>query len=199
MNSNALHVGLVSALAMTLAGAILVQQNSGTVAIDALAGRKLFTSKKCGDCHAQGAAKFTAIKANTDSAFIADHSTKLDLPVVLKEAKTDRQKKRVLGQEAAALAAYLNKRKEAEAAPANLVTAGYAMIREGCRNCHIIDGAGKETGPNMKGVGSRHDKKWIVDHFINPQAFVNDSVMPKFDALPKEELEAMADYLLTMK
>ena len=55
------------------------------------------------------------------------------------------------------------------------------------------------AGPNLKGVGAKHDKKWLVEHFADPQAFVKDSVMPKYGALPKEELEAMADYLLTLK
>jgi cytochrome c oxidase subunit 2 len=134
-----------------------------------------------------------------DSAKLAAHVESLKLENVLRKDASPRRQKRTFGQEIIAMVAYLNNREKADVAPKNYVTAGFVMIREDCRNCHTINGVGKDVGPNLAGVGSKHDKKWMIEHFTNPQAFVKDSVMPKFDTLSKEELEAMADYLLTLK
>jgi mono/diheme cytochrome c family protein len=172
---------------------------SAQVDISALAGRQLYTLKKCGDCHNQGAAKFTPIKAVWDSTKLADHAVALKLENVLRQDTSERKRKKTFGEEVLALAAYLKNREKADAAAANLVKAGFVMTREACRNCHMINGAGKEVGPNLAGIGAKHDKKWLIDHFVNPQAFVKDSVMPAFKDLPNDELEAMADYLLALK
>jgi len=169
------------------------------VDISALAGRQLYTLKKCGDCHNPGAKQFTAIKAAPDSAKLAAHVEALKLENVLRKDTTPRKQKKTFGEEVLAMVAYLKNREKADAAPANFATAGFVMTRSACRNCHTINGVGNDTGPNLAGVGAKHDKKWLVDHFINPQAFVKDSIMPSFKDLPKEELEALADYLLTMK
>jgi len=169
------------------------------VDISALAGRQLYNLKKCGDCHNQGAAKFTPIKAAWDSTKLAEHVVTLKLENVLRQDASERRKKKTFGEEIVAMVAYLKQREKTDAAAANFVTAGFVMTRESCRNCHMINGLGKDVGPNLAGVGGKHDKKWLVDHFVNPQAFVKDSVMPAFKDLPKAELEAMADYLLTLK
>jgi cbb3-type cytochrome oxidase cytochrome c subunit len=197
MQLNRIAMLLVSALSF---GAVTAfAQNAAPVDISALAGRQLYVLKKCGDCHNQGAAKFTQIKAAWDSTKLAAHVEALKLENVLRQDSSPRRQKKTFGEEIVAMVAYLQNREKADAAAKNFVAAGYTMVREGCRNCHTITGAGKEVGPKLDGVGGKHDKKWLIDHFINPQAFVKDSMMPKFDQLPKEELEAMADYLLTLK
>lgn len=172
---------------------------SAQVDISSLAGRQLYNLKKCGDCHNPGAKQFTAIKAVPDSAKLAAHIEALKLENVLRKDTTPRRQKKTFGEEVAVLVTYLKNREKTDAAPVNLVTAGFVMTRSACRNCHVINGAGNDNAPKLAGIGAKHDKKWLVDHFINPQAFVKDSVMPSFKDLPKEELEAMADYLLALK
>ncbi len=168
-----------------------------------LAGRQLYAVKKCGDCHNVGATKYTALPAKVDSTKLADHLTALKSEIVLRMESNPRRQKRVFGEEVAALVAYsgtaANARKAIDATPKNLLTGAYAMYRESCRNCHLINGVGKDTGPNLKGVSSRRKREWIIDHFKDPQKYVADSVMPKFAGLPAEELAAMTDYLETLK
>jgi mono/diheme cytochrome c family protein len=143
------------------------------------------------------------ILAKVDSTKLADHLTALKSEVVLRVETNPRRQKRVFGEEVAALAAYSAAaaplRKSLDAAPKNLITGVYAMYREGCRNCHIINDVGRDSGPNLKGVTSRRKREWIIDHFKDPQKYVADSVMPRFDKLPAEELAAMTDYLETLK
>ncbi len=192
-------IGILGAL--ILAGALTATaQPAAAPDILPLAGKQIYALKKCGDCHAQGAKEFTPIKAAPDSAKLSAHLEALKSVNVLRQDTSPRKQKKTMAEEVVAMAAYLKNREKADAAAVNMVTAGLVMVRETCRNCHVINGAGKEgVGPELKGVAAKHDKKWLVDHFVDPQAFVKDSVMPKFGGLPKEELEAMADYLAALK
>lgn len=184
-----------------LANVITVTAQTATpLDISVLAGKQIYALKKCGDCHNQGAKEFTAIKAVPADSVLAAHVEALKSGNVLRQDSSPRKQKKTMAEEVVAMAAYLKQREKADAAAANMVTAGFVMVRETCRNCHVINGMGKaDVGPDLKGVGAKHDKKWLVDHFIDPTAFVKDSVMPKFGNLPKEELEAMADYLAALK
>ena len=201
MRSKGLRFVLGIAGVFFLASAITgAAQTAAPLDISVLAGKQIYTLKKCGDCHNQGAKEFTPIKAVPDSAKLAAHVEALKSGNVLREGETARKQKKTAAEEVVAMVAYLKNRDKADAAAANMVTAGFVMVRESCRNCHFINGVGKgDMAPDLKGVGAKHDKKWLVDHFVDPQAFVKDSMMPKFGALPKAELEAMADYLLILK
>ena len=80
-------------------------------------------------------------------------------------------------------------------------------IREGCYNCHSqmirpmrdevmryghyslaaeskydhpFQWGSKRTGPDLARVGGRYSDAWHVDHFIDPQSVVPESVMPKY-------------------
>lgn len=189
------HIAMIAALMVLSTMVPAIAQ----VDISALAGRQLYHLKKCGDCHNPGAKEFTAIKTAPDSAKLAAHVETLKLENVLRQDTTPRRQKKTFGEEVAALTAYLKNRAKVDAAPANFATAGFVMTRSACRNCHVINGTGNDNAPKLAGIGAKHDKKWLLDHFINPQAFVKDSVMPSFKDLPKAELEAMADYLLAQK
>ena len=71
----------------------------------------------------------------------------------------------------------------------------YLVYQNNCMNCHKIAEYGKDVGPDLSKVGVKHDKKWFVANLQNPQQFAEDSVMPKFDFLPKEAQEAITEYL----
>ena len=188
---------------VTVAGMLMASAQVRAQALDiaALAGRQIYTLKKCGDCHDAGAKEYTPLKAPVDSAKLAAHVEALKLENVLRKDTSARRQKRTMGEEVAAMVVYLNAREKTDAAVATAVTAGFVMVREQCRNCHVINGKGNKEGggPELKGVAAKHDKKWLIDHFVDPQAFVKDSLMPKYGTLPKAELEAMADYLMTLK
>lgn len=68
----------------------------------------------------------------------------------------------------------------------------------GCSACHIINGIGGTTGPELTRVGARHDRAWLVGHFKDPQAYVPNSAMQKVEA-PDADIEKLTDYMLTLK
>ena len=57
----------------------------------------------------------------------------------------------------------------------------------------------KRTGPDLARVGGRYSDEWHVDHLIDPQSVVPESVMPKYGYLLDREIEGeyMGDLLAT--
>ena len=90
-------------------------------------------------------------------------------------------------------------------------------VREGCYNCHSqmirpirdeveryghyslaaesqydhpFQWGSKRTGPDLARVGGKYSDNWHVDHLIDPQALVPESVMPKYSFLAETAIKA---------
>ena len=80
------------------------------------------------------------------------------------------------------------------------LTAGQKVYQsQGCSGCHMINGIGGTTGPELTGVGSRHDRKWLREHFEYPAKVVANSAMPSYEHLGDQALNDLTDYMLTLK
>lgn len=66
-----------------------------------------------------------------------------------------------------------------------------------CQNCHSINGKGGILGPALDLVSSRRDKKWMAEHFINPQSVSPGTGMPNFGLLP-DEVDALVVYMASL-
>jgi cytochrome c oxidase cbb3-type subunit 2 len=55
---------------------------------------------------------------------------------------------------------------------------------------HPFQWGSKRTGPDLARVGGRYSDDWHVDHFMDPQSVVPESVMPKYDYLARTRLDA---------
>lgn len=98
-------------------------------------------------------------------------------------------------------------------------------MREGCYNCHSqmirpfrdeveryghyslaaesmydhpFQWGSKRTGPDLARVGARYSNEWHVQHLVDPQSVVPESIMPQYGFLAKNELEFdnAADHLI---
>ncbi len=54
---------------------------------------------------------------------------------------------------------------------------------------HPFQWGSKRTGPDLARVGGRYDDSWHVDHLINPQNEVPESIMPRYEFLMHTEIE----------
>ena len=57
-------------------------------------------------------------------------------------------------------------------------------------------------GPDLSHVATRapgNSPQWQLQHLINPQLFNPGTLMPSYRHLPKDELEALVDYLMTLE
>lgn len=68
-----------------------------------------------------------------------------------------------------------------------------------CSACHMLNGIGGTTGPDLSHVGSRRDRAWILGHFKDPKAYVPNSAMPSYGHLSEKELNDLTDYMISLK
>lgn len=54
---------------------------------------------------------------------------------------------------------------------------------------HPFQWGSKRTGPDLARVGGKYSDAWHVDHLINPQAVVPESVMPKYAFLTNNVID----------
>lgn len=66
---------------------------------------------------------------------------------------------------------------------------------------HPFQWGSKRTGPDLARVGGRYSDEWHVQHLINPQSVVPESVMPRYRFLAETELRTdnIADHLKANK
>ncbi|RDW13800.1 cytochrome-c oxidase, cbb3-type subunit II [Paracoccus thiocyanatus] len=55
---------------------------------------------------------------------------------------------------------------------------------------HPFQWGSKRTGPDLARVGGRYSDEWHIDHLVNPQAVVPESIMPKYGFLLDRPLDA---------
>lgn len=80
------------------------------------------------------------------------------------------------------------------------LTAGQRLYQSlGCSNCHMINGVGGTSGPDLTAVGSRRDREWLLGHFKDPKAYVPNSAMPSFGHLSEKDLNDLTDYMVELK
>lgn len=80
------------------------------------------------------------------------------------------------------------------------LTAGQKLYQSlGCSNCHMINGVGGTTGPDLTAVGSRREREWLLGHFKDPKAYVPNSAMPSFGHLSEKDLNDLTDYMVELK
>jgi ubiquinol-cytochrome c reductase cytochrome b subunit len=82
-------------------------------------------------------------------------------------------------------------------APQNAVEGALIYQANDCGSCHKLNGIGDELGPTLNGVGERHDRSWIEQHFADPPKYSPDSIMPAFQFKP-DELKPLTDYLMAI-
>ena len=76
----------------------------------------------------------------------------------------------------------------------------YSLAAESMYDHPFLWGS-KRTGPDLARVGGRYSNEWHVDHFIDPQSVVPESVMPKYGYLLDRVIdgEYMEDLLRTKR
>jgi cytochrome c oxidase cbb3-type subunit I/II len=56
----------------------------------------------------------------------------------------------------------------------------------------------ERTGPNLGQVGGKRPTEWIMQHYIDPRSVSPGSIMPSFEFLSQDELNALTAYVNTL-
>jgi mono/diheme cytochrome c family protein len=77
---------------------------------------------------------------------------------------------------------------------------GAALFVTKCAGCHKVNGAGGTAGSDLSRVGTRHDAVFLETLLQNPGTYYPKGVdMPAFKDMPKEDMDSLIAYLLTLK
>jgi ubiquinol-cytochrome c reductase cytochrome b subunit len=69
-----------------------------------------------------------------------------------------------------------------------------------CATCHMIDGEGGTSAPDLTRVGATRDEKWLRDWISSPEAVDPFASMPPFgELLSQEQMDALVQYLAARK
>lgn len=71
---------------------------------------------------------------------------------------------------------------------------------QGCSGCHAIKGQGGNAGPPLTLEGrQRPEKDWQMEHLLKPDSKVPGSTMPAYAQLSKEQIAALAEYMVSLR
>lgn len=76
---------------------------------------------------------------------------------------------------------------------------GGQLFTQKCAACHALNGKGGTLGPDLTGIAIRMNGKDLQDKLENPKKNNPKSFMPSFKSLPKAEMDALLEYLKTLK
>ena len=81
------------------------------------------------------------------------------------------------------------------AIPQSLVAGAAVYQQNNCGACHFINGVGMKTGPPLNGVAKRWDRKWMEEHFVDPESKSPGTIMPAYKFSPAD-MTAILDYMM---
>jgi mono/diheme cytochrome c family protein len=81
--------------------------------------------------------------------------------------------------------------------PQSLVNGAMVYQQNNCGACHQINGAGMKSGPPLNGVAKRWDRKWMEEHFLDPESKSPGTIMPAYKFSPAD-MTAMLDYMMSL-
>ncbi len=105
---------------------------------------------------------------------------------------------------------YVTEKVESDTTPSSGIYVGDLLANNRCFTCHGNDLNGTGMGPSLANVSDNWKKANLVSYFQNPKAFLNNprmaalkdkynKEMPAQERMTQEELEALAEHLLTRK
>jgi len=64
-----------------------------------------------------------------------------------------------------------------------------------CISCHTVEGRGNGSAPELSGVGSAVNRRWLVAFLGDPHAFQPNTAMPRYD-FSRQQLLDLSSYLM---
>jgi ubiquinol-cytochrome c reductase cytochrome b subunit len=166
----------------------------------AIAGREIAQDQRCIGCHRQGGAAnpITETRARRDPEWLLAHVRD---PEVI--APGIRPPQGGLGaSQAQAILAFTRKSRAGGGEPTLVPGERDAAMVFGtyCASCHMLDGEGGASAPDLTRTGATRDAQWLRDWITEPTAVDPFANMPAFGGvLNEQQLTAIVNYLAARK
>ncbi len=80
--------------------------------------------------------------------------------------------------------------------PAGDAERGRTLFGESrCISCHTIEGRGNGSAPELSGIGSKVNRRWLIAFLRDPQAFQTDTRMPRYN-FSRQDLLDVSQYMM---
>lgn len=167
----------------------------------AIAGRDFVQDEKCVTCHRSGGAAnpIEDTRARRDPEWQMAHVR--DPEVIAPGMRQPVGAGLGLGH-AQAVVAYMRKLRAGGADPVVTPQEQLAAVTFGvnCAACHMIDGEGGSSAPDLTRVGATRDAKWLREWITSPESVDPFANMPPFgDLLTDEQMDAIVGFLAARK
>ncbi len=168
-----------------------------TIPASQLAGIGVFRSANCANCHALGRTgpgpDLTKAPATRDADWLGKH---------FRQPVPDGPAADLSGWQVRALTQLVTKHTDDTVdawknAPDEATQGAMLYQTNGCGTCHALNGEGGKEGPSLNGLHLRHDRKWVEDHFADPDSLSPGSGMPPFSFNP-QDLEKITTYVMSI-
>ncbi len=163
----------------------------------AIAGRDFVQDERCVRCHVQGGAAnpIADTRLTRDPEWLLSHVR--DPEVIAPGLRQPPQGGMGVSQ-AQSILAYMRQTRASAAPPAatgeELVAS--VIIGRYCVSCHMIDGEGESSAPDLTMAGAERDATYLREWISDPEAIDPFTDMPAFgDTLSEEQMTALVNYL----
>ncbi len=76
---------------------------------------------------------------------------------------------------------------------------GERLFNQKCIMCHIVNGKGGAIGPELTRTGAQMGAASIHSKIVAPKKTNPSTTMPSFNTLPKHEINAIVNYVSSLK
>jgi mono/diheme cytochrome c family protein len=167
----------------------------------AIAGKELAMDQRCVRCHRPGGAANPILETalRRDQEWLLSHARD---PEVIAPGLRQPPSGGLGPAQAYSVVAYMKKVQAGIDPPAVPAEQRQASIVLGtyCATCHMIDGEGAASAPDLSHVGSTRDVKWLREWISSPESVDPFASMPPFgDVLNDQQMGAIVNYLAGRK
>ena len=167
----------------------------------AVAGREFANDQRCTTCHTVGGAAtpLAETQARRDPEWLMAH---VEDPMMIAPGLRPPPDGGMGDSQARSLIAYMRKVRAGAPPPQMGGEERLAAITLGryCAACHMIDGEGGSSGPDISRVGANRDAKYLREWIHDPSLVDFAATMPAFGGvLSEQQMSAVVNYLAARK
>ena len=166
----------------------------------AIAGAEFVDDQRCTTCHVTGgaASPLASTRLRRDPEWLTTHVAD---PQIIAPGLREAPGGGMTRSQALSILHYMRKvRAGGEPPPPGPDYMAVVVYGQFCANCHVLDGAGGTSGPDLTRAGQRRDAQFLRDWITDPSAIDDFSNMPAFgEQLSDEQMDAIVAFLAARK